>query len=228
MSASETADISEAEDSYYQPIINWAKTFNDLSMRERVLVSAGLVAIVWAIWFFLIHPIFLASLTSAERQLELAKSTNVSNTRLRDELRLIAERDPNVPVKQALAAARADFVTMDAHLQTSLSQFIAPRSMTLVLRDLVAEQKNLQLTRLNRLPARNLLPKEEQANLYLHPMKLQLEGKYLEVLDYVGSLESGDWQFNWQTFEYKTKDYPNGVATIEIETLSREEYWLGL
>jgi len=216
------------DSSYFQSFLSWAQSFNDLSMRERALVSMGLIALFWAIWFFLIHPVFSSSLSSAQRQLQLSNSQTATNKSLRDELLLISKQDPNQPARQELAAVRADLVTMDSYLQTSLSQFISPRSMTLVLRDLISDHKNLKLTLLHRLPARKLLPEEESTNLYLHPMQLELEGRYLEVLDYMRSLEAGDWQFNWQTFQYKTKDYPNGVATIEIETLSREEYWLGL
>ena len=117
---------------------------------------------------------------------------------------------------------------MELNLKSSLSQFIPPHAMTLVLKDVMADHKKLTLTQLDRLPARELLPDEEDINLFLHPMRIVVEGSYLDVLDYVRSLENGDWQFNWKRFDFETKGYPKGIATIEIETLSRNEHWLGL
>lgn len=213
---------------FLQPAILWAEGFNKLSLRERALVSAGVLALTWVAWFFLINPVFSKSLASAQRQLSMAEAELKTSAVRRIELTELAQQDPNKRTIEETAAVRADLVTMKSNLLKSLSQFIAPSSMTLVLRDLMADHKNLKLTRLSRLPARKLLPEEEATNLYMHPLELELEGEYLEVLDYIASLENGDWQFNWQKFEYKTKGYPNGVATFEIETLSREKHWLGL
>lgn len=214
--------------SFLQPTLQWAQQFNQLDMRERALVSACVLAASWAAWFFVINPIFSNSLAGAERQLVMAKAEIETKTLLRDELLKASEQDPNEQTLLETAAVRADLATMESNLQASLSQFVPPGSMTLVLRDLMADHDRLKLTRLSRLPARKLLPEEESTNLYMHPLELELEGQYLEVLNYIASLENGDWQFNWQSFKYKTKGYPNGVAVIEIETLSRDKHWLGL
>lgn len=209
-------------------LLAWARKFNEFSMRERALVSAGVLGITWALWFFLVDQHLSDSRAHADRAVQMVKSELRISQETRDELSIAAAQDPNIPVKRKLAALRAELLTMESRLQNSLSQFIPPRAMTLVLRDLMAEHGKLQLTLLNRLPARELLPDELSANLYLHPMQLELEGEYLDVLEYVSSLENGDWQFNWQSFEFKTKGYPKGVATIEIETLSKDKHWLGI
>lgn len=209
-------------------LVAWANKFNELSNRERALVSAGVLGITWAAWFFTVNQHVTDTRAFAERDVQMANTEIAEKQRIQSELKKLAALDPNQPVEQQIAATQTELETMQSRIRSSLSQFIPPQSMTLVLRDLMADHKNLKLTLLNRLPARELLPDEERSNLYLHPMQLELEGEYLDVLDYVSSLENGDWQFNWQSFEFKTKGYPNGVATIEIETLSKDKNWLGL
>ncbi len=219
---------SQTLQSRMKTLLAWANLFNQLSTRERAIVSAGVLGVTWAFWFFLVNEHFSEFQVSLDREVQTVNTELVTSEIQRIELKQLAQLDPNQPVNEKITAVRNDLESMRNTLQSSLSQFIPPRAMTLVLRDLMADHKNLKLTLLNRLPARTLLPNDEAANLYMHPIRLELEGEYLDVLDYVASLENGDWQFNWQTFEYKTKGYPNGVATIEIETLSRDKNWLGL
>ena len=209
-------------------LIAWAQKFNELSIRERALLSAGVLGVTWAIWFFVVNQHFTDSRAFAEREVQMLNSDISAKKEMQQSLEELAQQDPNEPINKNISTIRTEIETMQGRLQSSLSQFIPPQAMTLVLRDVMADHKNLKLTLLNRLPARKLLPEDDTSNLYLHPMQLELEGAYLEVLDYVASLENGDWQFNWQNFEFKTKGYPNGVATIEIETLSRDKHWLGL
>lgn len=209
-------------------LLAWAQNFNELSIRERALVSAGVLGITWAIWFFVVNQHLTDSRAFAEREVQMLNSEIAAQKEMRQDLERLAQQDPNEPINKDITTIRSEIATMQGRLESSLSQFIPPQAMTLVLRDVMADHKNLKLTLLNRLPARQLLPDDETSNLYLHPMQLELEGEYLEVLDYVASLENGDWQFNWQNFEFKTQGYPNGVATIEIETLSKDKHWLGL
>ena len=212
----------------FSNVLNWAAQFNELSIRERVCVSVAALGITWAVWFFVVDHYFTTQQAIAQRGVMMAREEAKTINQKQQELVRLAALDPNEPLTMELAGVRADLDTMEANLQMSLSQFIPPSAMTLVLRDVMTDHNNLTLTLLSRLPARELLPEEENTNLYLHPMRIELEGAYLDVLAYVQSLENGDWQFNWQSFDYKTKEYPNGVATIEIETLSKDKHWLGI
>jgi len=206
----------------------WVSKFDELNLRERVVVGGGLLAVTWALWFASIDQHFTDEKTLLTRTVQTLESEKRTGEQTRAELQALAQQDPDQPVRQKIGTVSQQLKDITTRLESTLSQFIPPQDMTLVLRDLISDHKNLKLRLLNRLPARELLPPEESTNLYMHPLQLELEGEYLEVLDYVASLETGDWQFNWQSLEYTTKTYPNGVATIEIETLSRDKHWLGL
>lgn len=206
----------------------WMSKFDELNLRERVVVGGGLLAVTWALWFAFVDQHFTDERALASRTVQTLESEKRTGEQTRAELLDLAKQDPNQAVKLQIAAVDTQLKDITTRLESTLSQFIPPKAMTLVLRDLMSDHKNLKLRLLKRLPARELLPPEETTNLYMHPLQLELEGEYLEVLDYVASLETGDWQFNWQSLEYTTKTYPNGVATIEIETLSKDKHWLGL
>ena len=44
----------------------------------------------------------------------------------------------------------------------------------------------------------------------------------------LASLEATAWRFSWREIEYVVEDYPDARVRIEIETLSREQAWLGV
>ena len=211
-----------------QPLATWALRFNELTLRERAIVSVAVLGLLWGAWFLLINDHYVVAKATVERSAQMTNAEIADNQQRREQLIQEISIDPNAPVRDNIKSLRAELTTMERNLQSSLSQFIPPGAMTLVLKDVMADHKNLTLTQLDRLPARELLPEEEDINLFLHPMRIVVEGSYLDVLNYVRSLENGDWQFNWKRFDFDTKGYPNGLATIEIETLSRNEHWLGL
>ena len=211
-----------------QPVANWILQFNELTLRERAIVSIAVLGLLWGAWFVLVNEHYVFATATAERSAQMTTAQISANQVRKKELIQQVSIDPNEHVRENIKSVRAELTTIELDLKSSLSQFIPPHAMTLVLKDVMADHKKLTLTQLDRLPARELLPDEEDINLFLHPMRIVVEGSYLDVLDYVHSLEKGDWQFNWKRFDYETKGYPKGIATIEIETLSRNEHWLGL
>ena len=211
-----------------QPVANWILQFNELTLRERAIVSIAVLGLLWGAWFLLINEHYVFARATTERSAQMTTAQISANQARKKELIQQVSIDPNEQVRENIKSVRTELTTMELNLKSSLSQFIPPHAMTLVLKDVMADHKKLTLTQLDRLPARELLPDEEDINLFLHPMRIVVEGSYLDVLDYVRSLENGDWQFNWKRFDFETKGYPKGIATIEIETLSRNEHWLGL
>jgi MSHA biogenesis protein MshJ len=68
----------------------------------------------------------------------------------------------------------------------------------------------------------------ELPRVYKHPMRLEFEGDYFEVLAYLAELESSEWKFGWRRLEYVVTDHPIAQVTLEIETLSQEKGWIGV
>jgi MSHA biogenesis protein MshJ len=58
-------------------------------------------------------------------------------------------------------------------------------------------------------------------------MELVIEGRYLDILDYLRALEALPWRFNWQSLQLDSSRYPLSRARIELSTLSLDPTWMG-
>lgn len=64
--------------------------------------------------------------------------------------------------------------------------------------------------------------------LYKHGIKLTLSGGYFQLRDYLSQLEQLKWTFFWQQFDYKLKQYPQGVLEVELYSLSTKQEFIGV
>jgi len=64
--------------------------------------------------------------------------------------------------------------------------------------------------------------------LFRHGLRLELEGSYLDFLDYLDAVERLPWQLYWGTLSLNTQEYPRNEISIEIFTLSLDEDWIGV
>jgi len=69
---------------------------------------------------------------------------------------------------------------------------------------------------------------ETQANVYKHGVKMEIEGSFLDVLEYLTVLENMNWKVYWKSFHYTSESYPKGKASFVIETLGFENGWIGV
>lgn len=69
---------------------------------------------------------------------------------------------------------------------------------------------------------------QSKGSVYRHGVKIELDGKFLDVLEYIMALESMKWRVYWKSFHYQTSNYPNGRASFVIETLGFDNRWIGV
>ncbi|MGI9328047.1 MAG: hypothetical protein ACR2PZ_22695 [Pseudomonadales bacterium] len=211
--------------------------FIELSLRERLLVGAGLLGLTWMIWQFTLGATVSEQEVKIIRDVQLLRADLQAAAQEQERLRTTRKADPNEALLAEQKALKALLTELNSSVTGSLSRFVPPERMTQVLQDVLSEHPGLKLKLVQRLPTIALLQEPvpgEQAqqpgpgNLYMHPIRLEFEGRYFDVLAYLRSLEEGDWQFNWRRLDFTTQTYPTGHAVIEIETLSRDKRWLGV
>jgi len=61
-------------------------------------------------------------------------------------------------------------------------------------------------------------------NINRYELELQLEGGYLETLNYLRALEALPWKFFWAGITFATTEHPKGNVELEIYTLGQAEY----
>jgi MSHA biogenesis protein MshJ len=202
-----------------------ARRFDALTLRERVLVSAGVLTLLFMFWEMALmqpldaHKARLAAELS-DLQSGIAASAEAATT---DPLQLgINER----------ASLRDQIKATDAKLASTAGGLIPPQRMIGVVRDVLSRQHGLKLVSLQNLGARPLAPPTDGTTLesgpYVHPVVVVVEGSYFDVLAYLRALEALPWRFYWKTFDLSTTQYPTNRVRIELSTLSMDKAWLGV
>ena len=228
-----------------------AEKINSMSLRERAMVFAGIVFVIFSVWdSFLIKPL------EAEQKKLVAELTKQNaerialNTRLQELLKT-KQDDPNAANLKKLKTLRSKLIDLQAEIESSTSNLVSPKDMPKVLETVLHKTGGLTLTSLKSLgvkplvasegpEAKNNVDKTESEkedkqltaenidNAYRHGLRIEFIGDYLTTLSYLKSLEELDWGFFWDNFQLAVSEYPDANASIEIFTLSLRKEWIGV
>lgn len=221
--------------------------FLTLSQRERVLTLLAIaVVIIFAGYVLFIEPI--TDKNTQIRQDIAAKTTQLQAQqrqlrRLQEELK--ADPDQLLAARSTRLTAQLD--KLDHKFATELRDLVPARQMPMMLKTVLARAKGLRLIEMKSIPPVDILFATEQAEphnqlstssqqssaqeaakLYQHGVLLVLEGDYFAVQNYLSALESLDWRFYWQRFDYRVQNHPNARVEIELFTLSTNKAFIGV
>jgi MSHA biogenesis protein MshJ len=209
---------------------NLQEKFEALTQREKIIVISAVLVGLWACWDnFLYQPshkkqkALLQELTSLKQQISSQQliATTLENS---------PHTDPNLNNQNQLAQLKAEYKHQQELMQQGDKIFVPPHLMVVALSDILNQNKQLTLIKLDTLPVATLLKsKQPQADsIYKHGLAITFSGSYLDTLNYLKALESLPWHFIWESIDYQVKDYPTAEVTIRAYTLSFKESWLGV
>lgn len=211
-----------------------AARFDNMTVRERALVTAAALAGVLMIWMLSFMDPINGKRKSLNDEMSALRTSIESVTASMSE----ASADPG---SIALAKEKKLQVQLDAvntKLAATSAGLIPPQRMVQVIRDVLDRQHDITLVSLHNKPVTNLIepvrdeaagaPPPESTGPYMHPVELVLEGRYLDVLAYLKALEALPWRFYWKVLELRTTEYPTNSVRIELGTLSMDKEWLGV
>ncbi len=231
--------------------------FDAMSLRERVMIGAALLASLLVVWdTALMQPL-------NARRTVLITILNTDPNAVQPDPAAAGAADASVvadgaapsdpdPIGTALLqreSLRMQFADIDKQLQQVSAELITPERMSEVLYDVLQQQHGVTLISLHNQPVSSLVPAQpkpdsESGNQagsvagtdgtpqlgpgpYLHPVELVIEGRYLDILNYLRALEALPWRFNWQSLELDSSRYPLNRARVELSTLSLDPAWIG-
>lgn len=205
--------------------------FDALSLRERLLIlTTGMVTLVLPLFLYGIEPAQKshAALTGKV----LALQTEVANKTLeRVTLASNPKLDPDIALRERIAALEIRRDTLNATLDERAARLISPREMLSVLQAALAEHPGLALVRAEKGEAGRFdggAGNEALAGVYRHDLTLVVAGGYFEVLEYLKALEQLPRGFFWDGIDYEVKAHPRAQVTLRLHTLSTEAGWLGV
>lgn len=203
-----------------------------LTLRERLMLFAGVLIVVGALWEALLaRPlearearVSLEIEQTRDRLAQLDQSMNLAAAGIGDGLAGHAERRRMLERELEAAAETIRVFTSD---------LVDPTEMRHVLERLIGEQQGLTLIRARNLEVVPLIERGDRQGahepmLYRHGLRLELEGRYLDGVGYLEAVERLPWRFYWGSLALGALEYPLNAITIELYTLSLDEEWIGV
>lgn len=219
--------------------------FEALQPRERLLIIATAAVLVWA----LAQLLYFNAAAEREKQLNQALSEarqQIIQLEAREQVLRVQLSERSLAV---LEAKRAGLMQKQADLDAELMQqglrLMDVERMRQVLHELL-QGSNLSLIAFRRLPPElafstsaqqaegqadgGAVPKAEiqGVSLYRHPVQIELEGRYVDMVRYLERLEASPWRLMWQGLDIETRDYPRARMRLTVYTLSLQEDWIGV
>jgi len=204
-----------------------------LTLRERLMLFIGVLVVAGGLWEALLAGPLEARETMASGQVEAAR---VRLEQLDEAMTLAA-----LGIGDGMPAHLERLRTLEQQVNSTsetvrvfTSDLVNPTEMRSVLEELIDRQRGLRLVRANNLEVRPLIERDPSAGetdgpmLYRHGLQIELDGSYLDCLEYLAAVERLPWQLYWGALNLRTQDYPNNSITIEIFTLSLDQEWIGV
>ena len=209
--------------------LRWAETIDALGLRERLFLLLSLVAVLFLIMDSLVYQ---PALAQQARSRDAIDDLHLQLAVLEQESRLIASDGPPDPLgwrKRRLSELESRLAELDTQVRDQLGMLVDPRLAAGMLRDIIAQEGDLQLLGLDTSLA-GLDPALHQtlsngaagylpANLGRYQLTLRLEGSYLATLRFLERLEALPWALFSEQLDLEVEDHPRARVTLRLHTL---------
>ncbi len=226
---------------FRQKILDSMRWVDQQPVRQRLLLLVAVVAVFLTLW----DAVLMRSSKMREEQAEsdtalLEKQVKALELQAEATLKKLAA-DPNLERRKRKAELERQLADLDSGFNERTADLIPPSEMVRVLKELLGRDSGLQLVRLESVPASALLAPDEESGsegkvdlgsgpvrLFRHGLVLEMSGDYLSVLRYVQAIEQLPWKFFWESMTYQVQQWPVGLITLKLLSLSSEEGWIGV
>jgi MSHA biogenesis protein MshJ len=213
---------------------------DELSVKERLLLTCALMLVL----VFVANRLLLRPLDNDRQQLTKAIASKREEIEVlqRQEQALLnaATQDPDAENRALLQDLRMQLASMQRQFAGTAEHLIAPDKIPEMLRTVLDKSKGLQLVRLeglgvkplvaeSQVPAGGSGEKSKTADIaaYRHSVRIDIEGSYLNLLQYLREVEALPWTLYWDSAELQVTEHPRAVLSVVVNTLSLSEAWIG-
>ena len=211
--------------------------FEALNQRERWMVACALFVVVYAV----INMLLLSPVLARQKILtdELATDQAQIQT-LNQQISALAQSpviDPDAQNKQRIAELLSRLAQLESQLTGLQTSLINPDKMPDLLHNLLKKNGKLKLIELQTLPVKGLLESDSEDKhqnskqdlpVFKHGVEITIEGRYLDLLEYVTELEKMPWHVLWSKAALNAEHYPDSQLKLTVYTLSLDKTWLSI
>lgn len=203
--------------------------FESLTSREKVIVVTALLATLWSLWDGIFYQPMVLKQSKFKQELASINTDIANQQQIETQLKNSGNTDPNIDNQNKLAELKAQYSRLQEQIMLGDKKFVPPQLMAKALGDILKQNQQLTLVKLESLPPTTLLEAEQQHHpIYKHGLAITFTGNYLGTVNYLEALEALPWAIVWDKLDYQVKNYPMAEITIHAVTLSFEKGWLGV
>ena len=206
------------------------KAFNQISLRERILIFCALFICVFLISYFWVLDPALLKQAKAEKALQLSFQQENKLDNEIAEIKLRLQKDPVQEIDNNIAFSLQTLAILDKQLDDKLVKFIHAQKMPVALSKVLSKSPGVKVTSLTTLPVSGFNSSADAAGVqpvenifYKHTLEIQLIGDYNAIYQYFLNLEASPEKFYWSALTYQVTDYPLAKVTVQIYTLSDQQ-----
>lgn len=204
------------------------KLFNQISLRERILVFCSLIICVCSISYFWIFDPSINTQVKAEKSLNASYQRESKINKEIAEINLRLQRDPLQEINNKIAFATQTLTALDKQLDDKLVKFIHAKRMPSALANVLSRSPGVKVVSLTTLPVSQFNLSTDSAQptdnvFYKHTLEVKLTGSYNAIYQYFLNLEAVQAKFYWSALTYNVDSYPLAEVMIQIYTLSDQQ-----
>lgn len=209
-----------------------ADRIDALSARERALIFVAMLAVL----FIIANTLLFTPQRLEQKRVGLSVSEKRAQTQLLEiQIQGIASRlarDPNAEKNSRLEALRARIQQSDEVLGRLVAGFVSPQEMAELVEQALKNNRGLEFVKVENLSPVPIAGEAQQAApegspIYKHGLRIEMKGKYRNIVDYLRALEKMPWKVFWGEVTLESETYPVSRVHVVIYTLSRNRGWIG-
>lgn len=204
-----------------------------LTLRERGIMFVTLLVLL----YFLASSFIFSPMQKQQQRLEkeiLSKINQISIVNTQTQSMIHAgTRDPDKENTARLKQLREQVALVDPRLAGVSQSLVSPRDMARFVEQVLTRNRALQVIRVESVPPAKIEPAvggapETSQGVFKHGMRIEVRGRYVDIVKYLRALESMPWKVFWGQVTLESENYPLSRVTLIIYTLSLYEGWIGL
>lgn len=210
----------------------WAERIDERSLRERgLLFLSVMVAIYVAASSLLFAPLHKEQVLLEQQLKDKRAEVDVFNTKIQGYVAQAGQGEKDQRAR--LQALQAQLRGLDNSVGQMNKRLVPPKEMAHLVEEVLRSHRELQLLKIESLPANPLTDKVAskelgEGTIYKHGMRIQFRGGYGDIVRYLRELESLPWRMYWGEISLVSDQYPQSTVTLTLYTLSLDEAWIGV
>ncbi|MDH5633392.1 MAG: hypothetical protein OEZ10_10425 [Gammaproteobacteria bacterium] len=215
-------------------IDQFLNTIEALSVRERSLLLVALTTTI----VFVFSNLLIGPTMKQVRKLRVEASGKQSQVDFFsaevNRLVVAARGHPDDENQKRLQELENTLRTVDTNLAQFTHGMVSPREMPKLIEDVLSRDRRLSLLRMENLPVEplgldsNSKDPGKDAVLYRHGLRVIMEGRYTDLVEYMVALESLRWSVFWGSARLQVNDKSMSELEIILYTISMDQAWVGV